>query len=134
MQAFLGHGEGLEFRDSTFDYIAMIFTLCFAKNPKKIIEESKRVLKNDGKLIVGIVDKNSFLGRSYQEKSSIFYKHAHLFSPEEVTAMLESCGFKDFSYLQTLFDYPEKINAVQATINGHRRGAFIVISAVKKEY
>ena len=131
--ATLDFGDNLKFEDSTFDYIAIIFTLCFAENPKKVIEASRRVLKSGGKLIIGIVDKNTFLGQSYQRKDSIFYKHAHFFSVEEVRDMLKSYGFGDFTYLQTLFDYPENINAAEDPLEGYGEGGFVVISAIKKE-
>ena len=66
--------ERLPFRKETFDYILNIVTLCFVDDPGEVILESKRVLKDRGRIIIGIVDKENFLGRAYQKKKSKFYK------------------------------------------------------------
>ncbi|MCK4912845.1 MAG: class I SAM-dependent methyltransferase, partial [Candidatus Omnitrophica bacterium] len=68
-----GFGEDLPFFEDTFDYIAIIITLCFVQNPQKVLKEAIRVLKKNGKIILGIIDKNSFLGKFYQRKKSVFY-------------------------------------------------------------
>ncbi|MDP8257871.1 MAG: class I SAM-dependent methyltransferase [Candidatus Aadella gelida] len=133
VDAALGVGEELSFKDSTFDYVAIIVTLCFVQEPEKVITESARVLKPGGKIIIGIVDKESFLGKSYQEKGSIFYGHAQFFEIEEVEQMLKVAGFSGFSYYQTLFDYPEKIKSIEKPLEGYGKGGFVVINAVKKE-
>ncbi|MBU2221175.1 MAG: class I SAM-dependent methyltransferase, partial [Candidatus Omnitrophica bacterium] len=65
IDARLAKGERIPFTDSTFDYIAIIITLCFVKDPLKALIESNRVLRNGGKVIFGIIDKDSFLGRFY---------------------------------------------------------------------
>lgn len=38
----LGFGETLPFPNAVFDYVAVIITLCFVENPKKVIEEAYR--------------------------------------------------------------------------------------------
>ena len=126
-------GENLSFDASTFDYVAIIFTLCFVQDPKKVLKESARALKKGGKIIIGIVDKDSFLGKFYEEKESIFYKEAQFFSVKETIKLLEEHGFEDFLYYQTLFDYPEKIKAVEKPLEGCGKGGFVGISAVKQE-
>lgn len=129
--AFLCSGEHLSFRDATFDYVAIIFTLCFVRDPEKVIAESARVLKPGGKIIIGIVDKGSFLGAFYQKKGSIFYGHARFFSIKEVIKMLKAEGFNDFSYYQTIFDYPDRLSAVEKPLEGFGEGGFVVVSAIK---
>jgi len=133
VNAWVGSGENISFNSSMFDYVAIIFTLCFVKNPKKVLKETARVLKKSGKIIVGIVDKESFLGKFYQEKESMFYQEAQFFSVKETTKLLEEHGFEDFLYYQTLFDYPDKIKSVEKPIKGYGKGGFAVISAVKME-
>jgi len=133
VDARLGVGEKLPFKDSTFDYVAIIVTLCFVQDPEKVITESARALKPRGKLIVGIIDKESFLGKVLSEKGSIFYGHARFFGIEEVTQMLKVAGFSTFSYYQTIFDYPDKLRAVEKPLKGFGKGGFVVVGAVKKE-
>jgi len=56
------------FTDEEFDFVLIVVTLCFVDDPEKVIEEAKRVLKKGGRIIVGIIDRNSKIGKSYQEK------------------------------------------------------------------
>ncbi len=132
VNAKLGSGEQLLFKNSTFDYVAIIITLCFVQNPQKVLEESRRVLKERGKVVVGIIDKNSFLGKNYQKKRGVFYKKAKFFNVKEITGLLENAGFFNFSYYQTLFDLPGKINSIQKPKKGFGQGGFTIISGKKK--
>jgi ubiquinone/menaquinone biosynthesis C-methylase UbiE len=131
VQACVGTGENLPFRDRTFDYVAVIITLCFVRDPRKVIREAYRVLKTRGKIIIGIVDKQSFLGKFYQMKKSVFYKAAHFFTPKQVTALLKAAGFDSFKYYQTITDLPHKIAIVEEPRKGFGKGGFVVISATK---
>jgi ubiquinone/menaquinone biosynthesis C-methylase UbiE len=131
VEAQKGTGERLSFEDSVFDYVVIIVTLCFVADPVKVIAEAARVLKPGGRIITGIVDKRSFLGRFYLEKNSIFYEYARFFDIEELTMMLKKEGFVDFAYYQTIFNYPDKIDAVQLPEEGYGKGGFVVISANK---
>ena len=132
VDARLGSGECLPFKNSTFDYAAIIITICFVKAPQKVLKEARRVLKKNGKLIIGIINKDSFLGKFYQKKKSVFYKQANFFSPKEVTDLLKVARFSHFSYYQTLFKSPGKINLIERPQKGFRKGAFVVISARKR--
>ena len=94
--------------------------------------ESHRVLKSGGRLIVGIIDKNSFLGKYYRRKKSIFYKEANFFGVEELTDLLKVSGFGGFSYYQTLFHLPDKIKSTERSRKDFGEGGFVVISARAK--
>ena len=128
----LGDGERLPFKNDTFNYVAIIITICFVKYPQKVIEESLRVLKDNGKIIIGIIDKNSFLGKLYQEKKSVFYKKAKFFSVMELTDLLKEAGFNRFYNFQTIFELPDRISSIEKPQNGFGKGSFVVISAEKK--
>jgi len=131
VDAHLGVGEALPFKNSTFDYVAIIIALCFVKDPNKVIVESRRVLKRDGKIIIGIIDKDSFLGKLYTTKKSVFYKEAKFFGPKEVFGMLKSLGFDGLSYIQTLFQDPGHIKAVDKPRKGCGAGGFVIVSGKK---
>lgn len=126
-----GFGEHLPFKNAAFDYAAIIITICFVKNPKKVLNEAQRVLKKNGKIILGIIDKDSFLGEFYQKKKSIFYKKAIFFTIGEIAALLKDAGFYKFSYYQTLYDLPTEIKSVQKPRKGYGKGGFVVIAAKK---
>src|SRR3989337_3951512 len=74
--------EDLPFDDASFDFVLMVTTICFLQNPIRGLEEAKRVLKPGGYMIIGMIDKESPLGRIYEAKknNSKFYRHAHSYS------------------------------------------------------
>ncbi len=132
VDARLGSGECLPFKDSTFDYVTIIITLCFVKNPQKVLRETRRVLRKNGKVVLGIIDKESFLGKLYQKKKSIFYQEAKFFSVKEVVDLLKETGFSQFSYYQTIFKLPDKINSVEMPQKDFGKGGFVVIAGEKR--
>jgi ubiquinone/menaquinone biosynthesis C-methylase UbiE len=133
IEGILGRGENLPFKDGEFDFVLLAFTLCFVDNPLKVLEEAKRVLKPGGRVIVGIIDKNSKLGKIYQAKKekSKFYKVAKFYSSEEIIDMLSKLDFTDIQALQTISGELESIKEVEAPKEGYGEGGFVVIYGEK---
>lgn len=127
----LAFGEAIPFLRETFDYAVVIISLCFVKNKKMVLQEAARVLKKGGKIIIGIVDKESFLGKYYRHKKSVFYKIAKFLSVVEVVDILKKTGFSSFSIYQTLFTLPERMTAAQKPKKGFGKGGFVVLSGKK---
>lgn len=132
MKICIAKGENLPFKNSTFDFVLIIVTVCFVKQPESLIKEAKRVLKDDGKIIIGFIDKESFLGKFYSRKKSKFYKYAKFYSTEEVIEMLSKFDFCDFEFYQTIFDLPQNIKEVEPVKKGYGEGGFVVIAATNK--
>lgn len=125
-----GVAEDLPFSDGRFDFVMMVTTICFVDDIVKSFKEAFRVLKTDGFIIIGFVDKESKLGKQYSEKkeNSKFYKDATFFSVPEVLSHLKASGFEISNVLQTLI--PGEIpNTIQ---EGFGKGSFIVIKGIKK--
>ena len=124
-----GTAEDLPLGDESFDFALMVTTICFVDDPLKALQEARRVIKNGGHVIVGIVDRESFLGREYEERreKSLFYKHARFFSTEEIVHLMKKAGFEDFRMVQTLFKHPSKLTDVEPV----REGAFVVVRGKK---
>jgi len=132
VDAYFGTGENIPFKDKTFDCAIIVITLCFVKNPKKVLKETARILKKNGRIVIGIVDKKSFLGKFYQKKKSVFYKKARFYSVKKVTQLLKKTGFSKFSFYQTLFIFPDKMKSQEQPKRGYGKGGFVVIAATKK--
>lgn len=130
-----GVGEALPFSEEIFDYVLTAITICFVRDPKRVIGESRRVLKRGGKLITGFVDRNTFLGKLYEEKKKLghrFYRYANFFTPEEILDLMRGAGYSRFEIYQTIFG-PDSQNRIEEPEVGFGKGAFVVISGVKED-
>lgn len=129
-----GCAEKLPFKDNIFDNLLMVVTICFLDDPKPALKEAKRVLKRGGKIILGFVDKESFLGKLYlaRKEKSKFYKSAKFYSTKEVLDLLKGYNFKIELITQTLFKTIEEMSEVEPVKEGYGEGGFVVISASKE--
>ncbi len=97
IRAVVGYGEQLPYKDETFGAVFIIVTICFVKDPIRVLKETWRVLKPGGKLYMGIIPRDSPLGKEYMEKSKRghrFYSLAKFYTIGEIREMLERCGFE----------------------------------------
>jgi len=129
-----GTGEALPFIDSCFDLALMVTTVCFLDNVDGAFVEARRVLKPAGVFIIGLVDKNSPLGRLYLERSkkSVFYRSAEFYGVDEIVNQMKRAGFSDFQFRQTLFGSPEETPPSESIKAGYGEGSFVAIKAVKE--
>ena len=134
INALDGVAENLPYTDESFDFALMITTICFVDDIIRSFEEAHRILKNNGRLIIGFVDKNSPIGKAYQEykEESIFYKDALFYGTRELYKLLNKTGFGIEDTCQTVFGNLEEIHQVQETLSGYGKGSFVVIKARKK--
>ncbi len=129
-----GVGENLPYKNERFGFALMVTTICFVDNALKCCRETFRVLHRNGAFVVGFVDRESFLGRQYQEKKHghIFYRDAHFFSIDDVQKLMCKAGFVDFEYRQTLFERPSRLNEPHECAQGYGSGAFVVLRGWKR--
>jgi ubiquinone/menaquinone biosynthesis C-methylase UbiE len=133
IQVFDAVAEELPFKDSQFNFVLMVTTICFVDNLNLTFKEAYRVLKAGGYLIVGFVDKDSHLGKLYQQnkKKNVFYKIATFYSVKEVVYNLNKVGFKEFNFKQTIFHSLNEVKNVEPVKDGYGEGSFVVIRARK---
>lgn len=124
-----GKAEKLPYHDAFFDLLLMVTTICFVDNLDQTLSEAYRVLKPEGFLIVGFVDKDSKLGQSYlaHKEQSAFYKEATFYNTKEVLEHLTTAGFQDPKIRQTLFSQQTSLPYKDS----YGEGAFVVIRVQK---
>lgn len=127
-----GVAEALPFDDGSFDFALMVTLDCFLSDVAKAFHEAFRILKTDGVLIVGLIDRESALGHQYAERKerSRFYRGAAFHSAGELETYLKQAGFSSFTCRQTLLPGETRDFTI---LDGHGSGGFVVIRAGKDE-
>ncbi len=125
--------ENLPFPDACFDFALMVTTICFIDDVEKSFQEVRRILKSRWIFVIGFVDKDSPLGRIYQQRKSenVFYREATFYCSAEVISFLRQGGFERPQIIQTVLGKLGDIGSVQDFKNGYGEGGFVVMRAVK---
>ena len=128
-----GVAENLPYPDDTFDYALMVTTICFVDNIKKSFLEAKRVIRQDGFLILGFVDADSPIGKIYLEnkEKSLFYREATFFTTKQIIKLLTDTSYEISEIYQTVFGTLDEIKTVQETKENFGEGSFVVIKSKK---
>ena len=128
-----GVAENLPYRDLHFDFVLFV-TICHLDNVTMALKEAHRVLKNEGSIILGFLDKNQEIAKSYEAKrrSSHFFQDATFYSVDRISTLLKDAGFRNFEFKQTLFGKIDDIVEKQPLKNGFGEGSFVVVKANKK--
>lgn len=116
INVFLGRGEESPIRDGSLDAAFFIVTLCFVSSPLKLLREAKRFLKDGGKVVLGLVLRESPWGRFYQAKKGEghrFYQYATFYSYEEIEMLLKQAGFEIERVISTLFQKPGEVEHME---------------------
>jgi len=135
-----GIAEALPFRDSHFELVLMVTTICFLDDTEKAFSEIYRVLKPYGCFIIAFIDRDSPLGEIYSHKKSDspFYRVARFYNTREVIALLKDAGFnKEIKSVQTIFRFHTQLedekeeDKVEEVRQGYGKGSFVVLKVVK---
>lgn len=126
--------ERLPYKDLQFDFVLMVSCITYFHKLQPAFKEANRVLKKGGALIVGFVEKNSIIGKEYENErdTNPFYKNAIFYSTEKVAEEIKNVGFNKLEFSQTLFEKIDDIKKFESAKPGYDEGSFIVIKAIKK--
>ena len=128
-----GVAEALPFRDATFDTALVVTTICFVDDVAATLAEARRVLADDGALVIGYVDEESPVGRRYLETQAEnpFYREATFVSTDELVEALETSGFTEFEFAQTVFRWIDEIDDPEPVEAGYGDGSFVAVRATR---
>ena len=128
-----GLAEELPLISQSVDFVLMVTVICFFKNVEKAFQETYRVLKPGGAIVIAFIDRASPLGRKYDEGrgETMFYKDAVFRSGNEVAGLLEGAGFQNLSFVQTISTHHKESERIQPVLEGHGEGVFAVVRGVK---
>jgi len=99
-----GTTENLSFKNQSFDIIVSITALCYFSDAKRAVEEMKRVIKPNGKIVIGIINKWSLYAVEKKLVSKFkdsVYKKARFYSILELKNL-----FGSIKWDSTLFALP----------------------------
>jgi SAM-dependent methyltransferase len=124
-----GYSEALPFKNSIFDTIHMRSCIDHFDNPHRSLLEARRVLKNNGRLVVGISLEGSYklsssrfvnFGKGYFKSSAIGKLYERLFDPHmfhptmntleilckkagfQIVKMIKQNGYSDVVYFEAI--------------------------------
>ncbi len=132
---FLGKGEQTSFDKKSYGTIFLIFTVCFLDDTLAVLKEAHRILEPDGKIVFGLVLKESPWGRFYEQKKRKghrFYKYAYFHRYDDFTKLLEQADFTIERVISTLFQKPGKVEHVESPRNGYNPDAGFTILVARK--
>lgn len=137
VHAIRGYGEHLSFPDNAFGAVFMIVTICFVDDPVPVLQECHGVLRPDGKLIVGLVPRESAWGEKYiaeGRRGHPFYSHARFYTVSQVKSLLHKAGFTLEDCTSTLFQPPGRAVEYEAPKEGcGSKAGFVTFVARKRK-
>jgi len=135
--AFLGRGDQELFEVESFGTVFLVVTLCFLDSPMDVLKETSRILMPGGRIVLGLVLKESPWGQFYQAQKARghrFYRYATFYTYDEVLALLEQANFSTEKVVSMLFQKPGKVQRVEKPKEGYFPNAgFTIIVADKRE-
>jgi len=130
-------GESLPFLSNCFSRVSLFFTLCFVQNPAEVLGECHRVLKDDGKLILGFVPATSPWGLALQKKKEAghpFYEYAHFLNLNKCKELIQTNGFSIINSYSSLHQKPGEVTEMEEPIIGmDKEAGFIALQSQKRQ-
>lgn len=125
----------LPFKDCSFDKIVSVTALEFAGELKTVLRECHRVLKNGGRMVIGLIGGNSLWSRYYEAKAAAepnsLFKHARFYTLAELLDAMpgENVAGKAVLFFGPGFDGTKVDEAIAieaaAAAEGRTDGGFI---------
>ncbi len=135
VQVFCAYGESLPFENSSLGTVFLLTTWEFLAQPGAVLKEIYRVLKPEGRLVNGYLDRNGKWGKSYIEKARQghqLFRHARFDDYQTVVGLTRQAGFEVLRTVSTLFQGPRETAILEAPQEGYIPGASFVVIVARK--
>lgn len=129
-------GEESHLEEEKFGAVFLIVTLCFVDSPTTILREAYRILQKKGRLVLGMVLRESPWGQLYRkekEQGHRFYQHATIHSYPELISLLDRSGFIVEKIVSTLFQKPGEVKEVEAPREYYSSDAGFTVIVARKD-
>jgi len=129
-------GEFLPIQTGRLGTVFLLFTLCFLARPQEVFAECRRVLKPNGRVVLGIVPASSPWGKllhAKKEEGHPFYQHARFYEVSLAMQWLAECGFEIVEERSTLRQPPDSLKDFEpSSPETHDSAGFVVLVAKKR--
>jgi len=114
--------KNLKFKNNSFDYIICTFVLCSVPDPIKVVKEMKRVLKNNGKILMLEHTKSDyFIIKVFQHIHNPITKTLFGFNVNRDTIEnIKKAGLKPIYKNIAFFDVFKKIEIINKKKGGNK--------------
>ena len=119
LEVILADAGALPFRTRAFDTVVSSFTVCFVESVKSLLLESWRVLREDGRFVLGEITLDSRWGSLYSRegrKGHRFYGKARFLTFGRTRTLLRMAGFDIIKLLGTIDFGPQDVPRVQSPV------------------
>jgi SAM-dependent methyltransferase len=123
----------IPYQDLQFDIVLMTTCISYFFDLNTLFNEVYRILKSDGKLIIGFIEKESLIGQLLKDNQNEqdFYEFATHHSTSKIIAKIKESGFHDFEFFQTFFNVLDESNALETGRFNSSHGSFVVVKVKK---
>ncbi len=136
LETYQGKGEERFFDAEAFGTVFLIVTLCFVDSSLDVLREINRILQRKGKLVLGLVLRESPWGQFYlkkKEQGDLFYKQATIHSYQEIVDGLNLTGFAIEKIVSTLFQKPGEVKEIETQREYYSSDAGFVVIIARKD-
>ncbi len=113
-----GVGESLPFKEKSFDLTLIVVSICFVKDPFRVLKECRRVLRDNGRLIMGFIPRESRWADFYLQKAQEghpIYRHAKFYPFDRVKEWINRAGFNLERVKSTLLEKPQDKEPIRSS-------------------
>ena len=132
LPAILGTAESCPLRHGSLDFAYMVTMLEFLLDPVEALRSAGETLKVDAPLVTLTINRESPWGELYADlakRGNHLFRHAHLYTFEEVYASLMSAGLEPLEAVGTLTAAPDEAEEEIKLVPAGQGAGVILIKA-----